>query len=330
LSQPVSIPFSAPNITEREKQYVAQAIQSGWVGSKGDFIDRFESRLAKWQGIDYAVTCNSGTSALFLTYVALGMKPESKVVTTSQTFAATYNMARVLSHNVTLVQPDHATWNLQPQAIDNCDFFVAVHLYGMPCDMGQLYRAKFVCIEDCAQAMGSKWKGKRVGSFGKVSCFSFHSAKTITTGEGGACMTNDKSLADRIRHLRNHCMTSPYKHDNIGWNLKLTNIQAALGLAQLERIDELLDKKKAMARFYDENLSPAFKRQAVTRNSDVVKWACAYANPYASLIREKMKAGGIETRPGFNREDIIVLPCSTTLTRSDLETVVKLANACIT
>lgn len=322
----MKIPLIEPNIGQLEKEYVARALNSGWVGGHGEFIDKFEERFAKYIGVQHAVTCSSGTAALFLAYLACGMKQESAVIAPHQTFAATYNMLNVISKKVNLIKGDIETWNLN---IDNvpCDFFVGVHLYGNPIDMGALHKCNFTFIEDCAQGLGSTFKGKKLGSFGRASCFSFHSAKTITTGEGGMVCTNDKDIAQKVRHLKNHCMTEPYKHDALGWNFRMTNLQAALGLAQLERIDELIDKKRYITDLYNNNLSTAYKRQQDTRKSFVVKWLNAYQNPYASTIRQKLAEKGIDTRPGFNREDIVCLPSGTTLTNEDLQYIVTCANA---
>lgn len=321
----IKIPFCSPNIGSKEKEYVNQALASGWVGSKGDFIDRFEAKFAKYIGVNHAITCSSGTSALLLAYIATGMKPDSKVIASYHTFAATYNMARVMAQDVKMIKGDTDTWNLNPKPTD-CDYFIAVHLYGNPCDMGELYKTKYTLIEDVAQGLGSTFKGKKLGSFGKVGCFSFHSAKTMTTGEGGMCVTNDKDVADRIRHLKNHCMTEPYKHDNLGWNFRMTNLQAAMGLAQFERLDELIDRKLDISKRYNDLLLPIYRRQIDTRNSKVVKWANAYQNPYASVIREKLALAGIDTRPGFNREDIIVFPCGTTLSQHEQDYIIAMAN----
>lgn len=321
------IPFSEPNLTELERGYLADAYDSSWIGGKGDFIDKFEEKFSKYIGVGHAITCSSGTAALFLSYLACGMKTDSKVITTVETFAATYNMANVISRDVKMIRPNSESWNLNPVPVDNCDFFIGVHLYGNPLDMGSLYKSKYTFIEDCAQSLGSEFKGKKAGSFGNVGCFSFHSSKTITTGEGGMCVTNDKEIADKIRHLKNQAMLEPYKHDQLGWNFRMTNLQAAIGLAQFERIDELIANKVNISKFYNENLSKKFKRQEDTRKSKIVKWANAYSNPYASLIRQKLKESGIDTRPGFNREDIIVFPCATTLTQSNLELIVKEANS---
>lgn len=320
------IPLISPDLGPKEAEYLQKSLASGWIGGKGEYIDKFEAKFAKFIGVHHAITTSSGTSALFLAYLACGMKPESRVVAPYQTFAATYNMAKALSQKVMLIKGDVSTWNLNVSDVDT-DFFVGVHLYGNPVDMGNLYKGKFTFIEDCAQSLGSEFKGKKTGSFGLVSCFSFHSAKTITTGEGGMVCTNDKEVADKVRHLKNHCMIEPYIHDNLGWNFRMTNLQAAVGLAQLERVEEILDKKRAITKHYEEGLSGSFVRQEETRKSKVVKWMNAYSLlTNSSGLRNKLKEKGIETRPGFNRDDIICLPSGSTLSKEDQDYVIKEAN----
>lgn len=321
----INITFSEPNTGELEKEYLNKAYSSGWLGGKGDFIDKFESKFAKYIGVSHAVTCSSGTAALTLSYYALGMNSESKVLIPDTTFIATYNSARQFTENVYTQAVEKDTWTLNLKDIRG-SYGVGVHLYGNPCDMGDIYKQKFPFIEDCAQSLGSKFKGKMTGSYGLASCFSFHSAKTITTGEGGMVCTNNDEVAKRVRHLKNQSMIEPYKHTGMGYNFRMTNLQAAIGLAQLERIDELIANKLRISKFYNDNLSSKYIRQRDQRNSFVVKWANAYRHPEANRIRQNLSDSGIETRPGFLGDDIIVLPCSTKLTQPELEYIVSQAN----
>lgn len=320
------IPFSEPDLTRKESEYVCLAVMSGWVGGKGDYIDRFEEKFAKYIGVEHAITCSSGTSALMLAYHAVGMNASHRVIVPDITFIATYNMARMFTEQIEPRSVDKDTWTLPLKDIDGA-FGVGVHLYGNPCDMGDVYRKKFPFIEDCAQSLGSKFKGKMCGSYGLVSCFSFHSAKTLTTGEGGMVCTSNDEIAKRVRHLKNQSMIEPYKHTGMGYNARMTNVQAAMGLAQLERIDELTDKKRLITKFYDDNLSDSFIRQKEQRSSHVIKWANAYRHRHASAIRNKLSMHGIETRPGFLGDDTIVFPCSTKLTKDQLEVIVTEANS---
>jgi perosamine synthetase len=319
------IPFAEPNIGDREKEYVSQALDSGWVGGKGEFIDRFEAKFAKYIGVDHAITCSNGTMALLLAYHACGMGSQHRVVMPDTTFISTLNMATILTKNIELRTVEKDTWTLNLNDIKDA-FGVAVHLYGNPCDMGQVYRKKFPLIEDCAESLGSKYRGKMVGSYGLASIFSFHSAKTITTGEGGMVCTNNDEVARRVRHLKNQSMSEPYKFTGMGYNARMTNVQAAMGLAQLERVDELNDIKRQQTRFYNDNLGKNFIRQKVQRNSDPVMWANAYRNDRAPEIRQKLAQAGIETRPGFLGDDVIVFPCSTKLSQGDLDFIVGEAN----
>lgn len=321
----MKIPFAEPNLGQKEAEYLNQAINSGWIGGTGDFIDRFEAKFAKYIGVEYAITCSSGTTALMLAYHACGMNASAKVVVPDTTFIATVNMARMFTADINLHEVDNETWTLPLKDL-KANYAVGVHLYGNPCDMGDIYRNKFTFIEDCAQSLGSKFKGKMTGSFGLASCFSFHSAKTITTGEGGMVCTNNETVAKRVRHLKNHSMVEPYKHDTIGYNCRMTNLQASIGLAQLERIDELTDKKRSITKYYEENLSKSFIRQKEQRNSKLVKWANAFKHPCSKEIRQQLFKSHIETRPGFLGDDTIVLPCSTKLTSTDLSYIVSTLN----
>lgn len=323
----IKIPFSEPDLGPKEREYLLQAYDSGWIGGKGDFIDKFEAKFAKYIGVDYAITCSSGTTALMLAYHACGMNRESKVVIPDTTFIATINMARLFTEKIEAHSVNKDTWTLPLNDIKGA-YAVGVHLYGNPCDMGNVYKDKFPFIEDCAQALGSKFKGKMVGSFGLASCFSFHSAKGLTSGEGGMVCTSNKSVADRVKLLKNHCMTEPYHHFGLGYNCRMTNLQAAIGLGQLERIDELSAKKRAITKFYEENLSAKFIRQRDQRNSYLVKWANAFRITGVDLkkFRNVLLQSGIETRPGFLHDDTIVFPCSTKLTPDQLAYICSTAN----
>lgn len=319
------IPFSEPNLTGKESEYLSKAIASGWIGGTGDFIDRFELKFAKYIGVSHAITCSSGTTALMLAYHACGMNSTAKVILPDDTFIATKNMARMFTTNIEEREVHKDTWTLNIAELQT-NYVVGVHLYGNPVDMGALYRNKFTFIEDCAQSLGSKFKGKMTGVHGLASAFSFHSAKTITTGEGGMVCTSNDEIARRVRHLKNHSMLRPYVHDSIGYNARMTNLQAAVGLAQLERVDELCAKKREHTKFYDEHLVKSYTRQKEQRNSYLVKWANAYHHPKASIIRGLLKQSGIDTRPGFLGEETIVFPCGSTLTKPDLEIIVEQAN----
>jgi perosamine synthetase len=324
----IKIPVLAPDITDKEKQYVSMAMASGWVGSKGTFIDGLEEKFAKFIGVDHAITCSSGTTALQLALMAIGIRPEHEVHVPKNTFIATKNMA-LLSTTKVIEHEHDDTWNMPIKELKNAKpgVILGVHLYGNPLDLGKWDMKRHLLIEDCAQALGSKYRGKRLGSFGEVSTFSLHSAKMVTTGEGGMVCTDDANVASAVRQLKNHCMQRPYEHRGLGFNFRMTNIQAAMGLAQMERINELMEKKNEITKFYDKNLSDKFIRQKQTGGSEVVKYLNVYRHDNAANIALKLGDMGIETRPGFISNDFIGLPSSTTLTNSELKYVVDAANS---
>lgn len=321
----MKIAFAEPDLGKKESEYLAQAMASGWISGSGEFLDKFEEKFARYIGVDHAITCSSGTAALMLAYHALGVNGESKVIVPDETFIATYNMARVFTQQVEPQAVDRDTWTLPLKEIKGA-YGVGVHLYGNPCDMGDIYKHKFPFIEDCAQSLGSKFKGKMCGSYGLASIFSFHGSKMLTTGEGGMVCTDNDEMAKRVRHLKSQAMTTPYHHTGMGYNFRMTNLQAAIGLAQLERIDEMTERKMEMTKFYNEHLSKEFVRQKDQRNSRVVHWANAYRHPRAPKVREVLKDMGIETRPGFLGDNTLVLPCSTVLKDYQLAYIVDEAN----
>jgi len=322
------VPFSEPNLGLLEAEYLKDALLSGWIGGKGDYIDEFEHEFAKFIGVRHAITCSSGTMALQLAYHAAGLSSEHRLCIAADSFIAPTNMAYLFTHKIEKYAADKDTWTLKIDDFKDC-FVTAVHNYGNPVDMGCAYKKKFILIEDCAESLGSKFKGKMTGSYGLASTFSFHSAKMITTGEGGMVCTNNDELAKRVRHLKNQSMTEPYKHTGMGYNGRMTNLQAAVGLAQLERIDEFIKHKRMVTDFYNTNLDKRYQRQRDQRNSWVVKWANAYRTEKANDVRKQLSDCGIETRPGFIGEDTIVFPCATTLTTSDLDYIVRMANESI-
>lgn len=323
----MKIPIASPDLSELERRYVVQAMESGWISSKGEFIQRFEEAFASYIGVKHAISTSSGTSALQLAYIATMPIANVQITVPDNTFIATQSMAHLISSNVHVIPVDRKSWNLAPASWLTLPGIVCgVHLYGNPMELADLPKFRGIFIEDCAQAIGSEYRGKRLGSFGLASIFSFYGNKTLTTGEGGMVCTSDDTVADRVRSLRNHCMTEPYIHTGIGFNAKMTNLQAALGLAQLERIEEFCAKKVQITQWYERNLSRAFERQRLTRGCKVVKWMNAYRHKKAGQIRQALAQVGIETRPGFVGSDTIVFPSGSTLTQAEVEAVCKVAN----
>lgn len=267
------IPLARPLISEEEKQKVLRVLESGRLAA-GPCVDEFEEAFAAYQGGGEAVMTSSGTSALLAAVVALGIRPGDKVFVTPFTFIATVNALIYARAVPVFVDINPVTFNLDPhrleEAMDEHPDAVAVmvvHLYGLPADMGRistLARTRgMLLIEDCCQAPGAAVGGRKVGNFGDASVFSFYATKNMTTGEGGALVTADRSVAARARAFIDHGQRARYRHESLGFNMRMGEIQAAIGLCQLRRLDGWNEARRSNARFYNDNImSPAVRRPA--------------------------------------------------------------------
>jgi perosamine synthetase len=260
------IPVNEPLLDGNEKRYLDACIDSGWISSEGPFVREFERKFAERVGRKYGVAVANGSAALDVAVAAVGIKSGDEVI--MPTFTIISPAASVVRAGgiPVLVDSDPKTWNMDATQIEakiteRTRAIVIVHIYGLPADMDPVievakkYRLKI--IEDAAEMHGQTYRGKPCGSFGEVSIFSFYPNKHITTGEGGMVVTNDEVFADRCSSLRNLCF-QPQKrfvHEELGWNFRITNMQAALGLAQLERLDEFVVRKRRMGQRYTELLS---------------------------------------------------------------------------
>jgi len=258
----LKIPVAEPSIGEEELKLVSEAVKSGWVSSKGKFIEEFEENFAKYIGAKYAIATSNGTSALHLALIALGIDHKHDLIIPTLTFASVANAVIYTGSKPVLIDSHPEYWCIDPEKIENkigksTKAIIPVHLYGHPCNIESIMKIakehNLYVIEDCAEAHGAQYKGKRVGSFGDIACFSFYGNKIITTGEGGMCLTNDEELADKMRILRDHGMRPErrYWHEIIGFNYRMTNLQAALGVAQLEKIDVFIKRKREIAETYN-------------------------------------------------------------------------------
>lgn len=312
------IPVAEPLIGEEELQLVVEAIKSGWISSQGRFIEEFEQRFAEYIGVSYGVAVCNGTVALHLALSALGIGSGDEVIIPTLTFAAVAN-AVVLTGAKPVFVDSHATyWCIDPEKIrekisSKTKAIIAVHLYGHPCDMDALLRIAsehdLYLIEDCAEAHGAEYKSKKVGSFGDISCFSFYANKIMTTGEGGMCLTNDEKLAEKMRILRNHGMSpqKKYWHEVVGYNYRMTNLQAALGVAQLSKIDFLVQKRREIAKIYNSVLEDVegVKTPAEMPWAKNVYWLYTILiekdekNSGRDFVKQALEKEGIETRPVF-------------------------------
>jgi perosamine synthetase len=260
------IPISNPALVGNELAYVTDCVKTSWVSSLGKYVSGFEEAFAEFCGTRHAVTCSNGTTALHLALLALGVEPGDEVIVPTLTYVATANAVMYCNAQPVFVDSEPQTWNMDPQQIESLitprtKGIIVVHLFGHPVDMEAILdiarRHNLFVLEDAAEAHGAEYNGRRVGSIGDAATFSFFGNKIITTGEGGMITTNRQDLADEVRRLKNHGMDPKRKYwfPTVGFNYRLTNVAAALGLAQLEKIDWHLAQRQAIAAWYREFLA---------------------------------------------------------------------------
>jgi len=261
------IPIAEPSLSNNEEKYVLECIRTGWISGKGKFVNEFEERFADYLNVNHAIAVSSGTAALHLAIVALGIGPDDEVILPTFTMIACANVVRYAGAKPVLVDSELYTWNLDPSKIEEkiterTKAIMVVHIYGHPANMDPIMEIareyNLYIIEDAAEAHGAEYKGRKVGSIGDVGCFSFYANKIITTGEGGMVATNDDEIAEKIRKLRDQGYNPKLRrwliHDIIGFNYRMTNLQAAIGLAQLERIEEFIKRHRENAYYYNKLL----------------------------------------------------------------------------
>ncbi|MEX1019895.1 MAG: DegT/DnrJ/EryC1/StrS family aminotransferase [Litorilinea sp.] len=317
------IPIYEPWLGETEEAYVLDAVRSGWISSLGQYISRFEREFAEYCGAEHGVSVSNGTAALHLALHALGIGPGDEVIVPALSFVASANAVYYTGARPIFVDVDSHTWTLDPERIEQhitprTRAIMPVHLYGHPAPMHELIelaaRYELQIVEDAAEAHGAQVNGHRVGALGRIGAFSFYGNKIITTGEGGMLVTNDSALADRCRMLRDHAMPPErrYWHEEVGFNYRMTNLQAAVGVAQLERIDQFLACKRAIAKRYDAALRDVpglvlpYERPGYTN----VYWmySILVQTPFP-LTRDELiqalRARGIDSRPFFHPLDTL-------------------------
>jgi perosamine synthetase len=312
------IPVAEPDLGGNELAYVTSCLRDGWISSQGPFVRKFEQEFARRIGVPHAIATSSGTTALHLALLALGIGPGDEVIVPDLTFAASINAVLYCGASPVLVDVDRETWNIDPNAIQEVltsrtKAIMVVHLYGQPAAMAELAaiaaRHGLMIVEDAAEALGATYQGRQVGGFGRAAAFSFYGNKLITTGEGGMVVTLDAAVADRIRVLRDHGMNREkrYWHDVVGYNYRMTNLQAAIGVAQLERIDDFIARKIEIERRYREELAgiPGLVFMRAPQDAASVCWlfSCIVdpelgGRPRDALISDLTEAG-IDSRPVF-------------------------------
>ncbi|MBQ3163248.1 MAG: aminotransferase class I/II-fold pyridoxal phosphate-dependent enzyme [Lachnospiraceae bacterium] len=260
------ISLAQPQLNGNEYQYLMDAFLSTWISSSGKYVTKFEESFASYCGMKYGVATSNGTAALHLALLALDIGEGDEVIVPNLTFAATINAVLYTGATPVIVDIEEESWCISPEEIeyaltDKTKAIIPVHIYGQPCDMEKIcdiaQKHNLYIIEDCAEAHGACFDGKKVGSFGDISCFSFFGNKVITTGEGGMCLTNNSELNEKMRKYRDHGMSKEkrYYHEVVGYNYRMTNLQAAIGTAQIERIDSILSWRKEVEDNYRTSLS---------------------------------------------------------------------------
>lgn len=314
---PRFIPWAAPCFWGHEHAYVAEALSSTWI-SGGPFVDRFERDFAAYHGVTHALTASNGTTALHMAFLALGVGTEDEVIVPGFGFLAAANIALHLGARPVFAEVDPSTWCLAAEAVERCltprtKAIVAVHTYGNVCEMDGLVALArhrgIALVEDAAEALASRHRGRLAGTMGIMGAFSFQATKVITTGEGGMVLTNDDDLAARMGLYRSHGMLRKvyYWHEVPGHNFRLTNLQAAMGVAQLESLPRIIAERARVAQAYAEALAQidGVVPQRFLSCVEPVVWAVAVRLDPAAYpqgrdrVIAQMREAGIETRPGF-------------------------------
>lgn len=354
------IPIAEPCLGKEELDNVVEAVKGGWISSKGRFIPEFEEEFATYCGVRHGVATSNGTVALHLALKTLGISGGDEVIVPTLTFIATANAVAYCNAKPVFIDSHPDYWCLDPARIEEkitpkTKAIIPVHLYGHPCDMDAIMhiarRHNLFVIEDAAEAHGAEYRGKKVGSFGDISCFSFYGNKIITTGEGGMCLTDNKWFAERMAILRDHGMspTRRYWHDEVGFNYRMTNMQAAIGVAQVKKVDKFVAGKREIAGLYRALLKDV---EGITLPPEM-PWAKSVFWMYSILVKdefpvrrdqlmEELRQREIDSRPLFhpihrmpaheNEESLTVaeeisrrginLPSSVNLEREGVEKVV--------
>lgn len=320
------IPVNEPLFTEREKELLVKCIETGWISSEGSFVRRFEEMFAEFVGVKHGVAVANGTAALELGLAALELQPGDEVILPSFTIISCAMAVIRNGLGPVLVDAESETWNMDVQKIQELleqrakggeqsgkiTAIMPVHIYGHPVDMDPLLqladRYGLYIIEDAAEVHGAEYKGRRCGSMGKVAAFSFYANKIITTGEGGMVVTNNDDLAERARSLRNLCFQPEkrFEHHELGYNFRMTNLQAAVGVAQMERVDELVERKVWQGEEYRRRLRDieGIKLQTVKDWAKPVYWVNGLVldddvSMDAVQLARRLGEKGVQTRPFF-------------------------------
>jgi perosamine synthetase len=363
------IPVCEPTLSGNELKYITEAVETNWISSAGSFIRRFEALFAEKVGTRYGVACANGTVALHLALATLGLEPGDEVIIPTFTMIATANAVTYLGAKPVLIDAESRTWNMDVEQVESkitprTRAIVVVHTYGHPVDMDVLNdvatRHGLFVLEDAAEAHGARYKDRPVGSLGDAASFSFYGNKIITTGEGGMVTTNREDVARLAWNLRDHAFSTErhFWHKYLGYNYRMTNLQAAVGLAQTEQLEQFVAARRANAAYYTRLLSKIPGVVTPPEASWVTNVFWMYGimlEDEFGLTRDALRQGlahrGIETRTFFIpmhcqpiyfdqyrgerypvSEDLcrrgLYLPSASNLTRHDIEVVVEAIKEC--
>ncbi|MBD3426542.1 MAG: aminotransferase class I/II-fold pyridoxal phosphate-dependent enzyme [Candidatus Omnitrophica bacterium] len=307
--------LDAPNIGELEKKYVNQALETGYVSTAGPFVGQFEDKFSQYLGMVRAVSTQSGTAAIHMALHELCIGSGDEVIVPALTFVATVNPVEYVGAKPVFVDVDSDSWNMDPDQIEKnitekTKAVIPVHLYGNPCDMGRIMEIAdkygIYVIEDATESLGGKYKGKLTGTIGHFGCFSFNGNKTITTGGGGMVVSCDREKMEHIKFLVNQARdgNEGYFHSEIGFNYRMTNLEAALGLAQMERAEELISRKRQLNEVYREELNGVeeIMFQSECEGAESSWWltcVCLKEGADLPVLRDGLAGKGIHTRKLF-------------------------------
>ncbi len=308
------IPIYQPYLNGNEKKYVNECLDSSWISSKGEFIARFEKGFGEYIDAPYSTSVCNGTVAIHLALAALGIQSGDEIIVPTLTYVASVNTIVQVGAVPVFADSLEKTWQVDPVSIrqkitPKTKAIMAVHLYGHPCDMQPILdickEHNLYLIEDCAEAFGTYYRGQHVGTFGDVATFSFFGNKTLTTGEGGMVVARSSEVFARCNLLKNQGVSSQkmYWHDVVAYNYRMTNICAAIGLAQLEQVNEILEKKRKIAEWYREDLQGLpLKTHDEVGDVKHSYWMCSIIlndAKHRDVLRDYLKNANIETRPLF-------------------------------
>lgn len=311
------IPVNEPLLDGREKELLIQCIESGWVSSDGPFVSEFERIFASYIGVDYGIAVCNGTAALETALFAAGINKDDEIIMPSFTIISCALAAIRLGAIPVLVDVEPETWNMdvtqiEPKITSKTKAIMPVHIYGHPVDMDPVMdiakKYNLIVIEDAAEVHGAEYKNKKCGSIGHIAAFSFYANKIITTGEGGMVVTSNKEMAARAKSYRNLCFhpEKRFYHTELGNNYRMTNLQAAVGMAQMERIEEFIKIKRRWGKYYRDKLSliEGLKTQTEKPWAKTVYWMyCIELENSSGLNADKMitklEQRGIGARPFF-------------------------------